>query len=151
MSEITIISGGQTGVDRAALDFAIGKSWDCGGWCPLGRKAEDGRIAPKYPLTESDSSEYEYRTELNVKDSDGTLLLYLETLDKGCQYTYNMAVTHHKPHLLVNMQDEQGFLQILNWIKMYNISVLNIAGPRESSYPGIYEETKKYLHKLFVF
>lgn len=88
---------------------------------------------------------------MNVKHSDGTLILFEESLDKGTQQAYNYAVEHHKPLLIANINDEKSFVQILNWINMYCIRDINIAGPRESNQPGIYEKTKRFLDQLFVF
>ena len=73
-----IVSGGQSGVDRAALDFALENKIPCGGWCPKGRLAEDGRIHHRYPLRETSSTDYRVRTQANVEDSDGTLILYFD-------------------------------------------------------------------------
>lgn len=86
-----IVSGGQTGVDRAGLDVAIQLGIDHGGWCPKGRRAEDGRIPGCYQLAEADSDEYAFRTERNVVDSDGTLILFFATLRGGTELTYRLA------------------------------------------------------------
>ena len=95
-----IISGGQTGADRAALDWALSHNLPCGGWCPKGRKAEDGIIAAKYPLKESSSSSYIQRTEWNVRDSDGTIVLSIAaTLSGGSKKTLELARKHRKPYL----------------------------------------------------
>ena len=82
-SPITIVSGGQTGADRAALDWALKHNVPCGGWCPKGRKAEDGPIDSKYPLQETPSSSYLQRTEWNVRDSDATVLFSIQPILSG--------------------------------------------------------------------
>jgi hypothetical protein len=95
-----IVSGGQTGADRAALDWALSKGIECGGWCPKGRKAEDGRIAAKYPLIETPSANYVQRTESNVRDTGGTVILSIEhELTGGSRKTAEFAVKHNKPCL----------------------------------------------------
>ena len=92
---ITIVSGGQTGADRAALDWALAHRVECGGWCPKGRKAEDGPIDPKYPLIETPSAAYLQRTEWNVRDSDATVLFSIEpTLTGGSLKTVGFARKH---------------------------------------------------------
>ena len=149
-NNITIISGGQSGVDRAALDFALENSIQCGGWCPLGRLAEDGIISNKYPLKEATTSEYEERTRLNVKDSDGTLTLYKNEMDEGTVLTHKLAQEMNKPVLTIKLPVGQTFIkkQLSNWITQNNISELNIAGPRESSSPGIYKLIYSFLEKM---
>ncbi|MCX5912053.1 MAG: putative molybdenum carrier protein, partial [Deltaproteobacteria bacterium] len=97
-----IISGGQTGVNRAALDVAIEFGIPCGGWCPKGRKAEDGPIDPKYSLKETKSQEYQFRTEANVIEADGTLILTIGKPTGGTAYTAQMAFKYRKPHLVVD-------------------------------------------------
>src|SRR5438445_1429872 len=94
-----VISGGQTGVDRAALDVALELGVPAGGWCPKGRKAEDGSLAPRYPLTETPSEEYWQRTEWNVRDSDGTLVLTRGAPTEGTAYTIEVAKKLGKPCL----------------------------------------------------
>ncbi len=151
INNITIISGGQTGVDRAALDFALKNNIQCGGWCPLGRLAEDGIISDKYPLKEATTSEYEERTRLNVKDSDGTLILYENEMDEGTVLTHKLALALNKSVLTIKLPVGQAFNkeQLSNWITQNNISELNIAGPRENSSPGIYKLTYSFLKKLY--
>ena len=87
-----IISGGQTGADRAALDFAIDKGIPHGGWVPIGRLAEDGQIPDRYHLSEMNTKSYPKRTEQNVKDSDGTLIISHGLISGGSRYTLDMAV-----------------------------------------------------------
>ena len=100
MKPIRIVSGGQTGADRAALNWALAHSVECGGWCPKGRKAEDGPIEAKYPVKETPSAAYVQRTEWNVRDSDATVLFSIEpALTGGPKKTVDFARKHKKPHL----------------------------------------------------
>jgi predicted Rossmann-fold nucleotide-binding protein len=148
-----IISGGQTGVDRAALDFALENGIDCGGWCPKGRLAEDGIIPEYYPLQETEKEIYEERTEKNVEESDGTLILNNGfTLRGGTLYTYGMLRKHDKPVLVLDIDNnfEINFIALTEWINENEIETLNIAGPRESTSPGIYEKVKLFLVKIMI-
>ena len=147
---IKIISGGQSGVDRVALDFALQYGILCGGWCPKGRKAEDGRIDEKYPLTETTDDNYDIRTKLNVEESDGTLIFFKKMPDKGTLLTKEFANKINKPVLEINLSDNQKQnLQIVNtWLQDYNFKILNIAGPRESNSPGIYNDSLGFLEQL---
>ena len=140
-----IVSGGQTGVDRGALDAAIAVGVDHGGWCPKGRLAEDGRIPARYRLRETDSPAYPQRTERNVVDSDGTLILYRRPLQGGTELTRRLARRHRKPCLLVDLTREFDARRVVAWIRRHRIQVLNVAGPRESSAPGIARETELVL------
>ena len=148
MSTIKIYSGGQSGVDRAALDAAILLNINHGGWCPKGRQAEDGRIDSSYLLTETDSSDYRVRTQLNVRDSDATLILFTGILEGGTKYTYEYASKIEKPVLLFNINIKPDLKNITDWILENKISVLNIAGPRESKNPGIYIKAKNIISEL---
>lgn len=145
-----IVSGGQTGVDRAALDMAFAFDLDCGGWCPKERWAEDAPISPKYPLVETATREPSERTKLNVKDSDGTLV-FIKTLpiDKGTQLTITEAKKFNKPLLVFTLNLSNDIDSIHEWLTCYNIQTLNVAGPRESQNPGIYDDTCALLHQLF--
>lgn len=148
--KIKIISGGQSGVDRAALDFALKNGIRCGGWCPLGRLAEDGIIPDTYPLKETITADYEERTKLNVRDSDGTIIIYKSVMDKGTALTIDLASLMKKPIIIFRISDDLINVKnsLKNWITKNNISVINIAGLRESSSPGIYNETLNFLDRM---
>jgi len=143
-----IISGGQTGVDRAALDVALELKIPCGGWCPKGRRAEDGVIPSHYPLEETSSVEYPLRTELNVQDSDGTLILTQGSPIGGTALTIKLAQKHRKPYLLVDLAEEENVSLIQDWLRKNKINTLNVAGPREGEVPGIYCRTFYFLKKI---
>ena len=135
-----IISGGQTGVDRAALDFAMRHGHEHGGWCPRGRLAEDGIIPPVYKLRETGSPEYEERTEKNVADSDATLIIARKReLSGGTAFTKFCAEKHGRPVLVICEEDElsQSTDAISKFLKRNRVRVLNVAGPRASQAPGI--------------
>lgn len=148
-----IVTGGQTGVDRSALDVAIQLNYEYGGWCPRGRKAEDGIIDPiKYSnLQETSTDRYQQRTEFNVRDSDGTLIIINgdeETMGRGSKLTMNMTKKYKKPLFIPNLKENNENLneiKIIQWISMNNIQTLNIAGPREETTPGIYQLTQIFL------
>jgi hypothetical protein len=140
-----IISGGQTGVDRAALDVGLKLHIPIGGYCPKGRKAEDGKIDLKYPLIETPTGEYAERTLKNVQEADGTLILYIEELSGGTALTKNFAVKEKKPFFLVDLT--KGSSGLKDWILQNKISVLNVAGPRESGHLGIYQMAFEFLEK----
>lgn len=145
----SIFSGGQSGVDRAALDFALENRIICGGFCPFGRKAEDGPINQKYPLIESHSPESKIRTDLNVLLTDGTLILYVHKMDQGTELTYNLAKKYNIPLLVLDLNEESYFNSLKNWINYNNLCSINIAGPRESNSPGIYNNAKRFLDSVF--
>jgi hypothetical protein len=140
-----VVSGGQTGVDRGGLEAAMALGIEHGGWCPLGRLAEDGKIPPEFQLTETDSTEYWIRTEQNVVDSDGTLILYRESLSGGTRFTYKMTKKHSKPCFRLDLTAQVNVEQVRAWLAGHNIRVLNVAGPRESSRPGISLEARDAL------
>ena len=153
-----VVSGGQTGVDRAGLDAAILHDIPHGGWCPAGRRSEDGRIPNKYQLRESDSRNYAVRTRQNVADSDGTLILFEDTMSRGTELTAKFAGQQKKPlHCvdiieLLDWSEERFDEEIQNvhsWIQNENIGVLNIAGSRESTSPGIGAIALTFLSRLF--
>lgn len=143
-----IISGGQTGADRAALDWAIRNDVPHGGWCPRGRKAEDGVLPAKYELRETASTDYRRRTRQNVTDSDGTLVVNLGTIEGGTLKTVQLAKRFGKPHLVLQLDSGAGdeeVRQFLDWLRLESIATLNVAGPRESKRPGIYSLVNELL------
>ena len=146
----TIISGGQTGVDRAALDVAIFLEIPHGGWCPRGRVAEDGIIPHVYRLKETESSDYAQRTEKNVVDSDATLILFFTTITGGTSLTRKLASTYRRHYLeidLAQLEDHRHSLvqKVRDWICDNQIRTLNIAGPRASTHPRITELAESFL------
>jgi predicted Rossmann-fold nucleotide-binding protein len=145
-----IISGGQTGVDRAALDVAMELGIPCGGWCPQGRRAEDGRIPDSYPLQEASSPDYPFRTRLNVEDSDGTLILSRGSPQGGTALTLKLARKLNKPFLLVDLDRETDPFQVWQWIKKNRVRVLNVAGPREGESAGIFEKASAFLREVLT-
>lgn len=132
------------------MDFAIDNNISCGGWCPKGRIAENGTIPLKYPLLETKTSKYPERTELNVRDSDGTLIIFNKNFDKGTILTIKISSKYNKPYFLYDFSKNLDTKEIKNWIKDNDIKILNIAGPRESKSRGIYELTYHLLCELFL-
>lgn len=144
-----IVSGGQTGADRAALDAAIAFGIEHGGWCPRGRRAEDGSIPLRYHLTETPRKEYRQRTAWNVRDSDGTLLLVRRKIKGGTRYTLQCIEEAGRPFLAVNPDQGAGTADVLQWLEKNSIRVLNIAGPRASSDQAVYHSSRIFLDVLF--
>ncbi len=146
-----IISGGQTGADRAALDAAMASSIPHGGWVPQGRMAEDGSIPGHYQLQELSSAKYRDRTEKNILESDGTVIFSYEELTGGSALTEALAIRHDKPCLWLNMAEitaPKALLALRNWIAEHGIAIMNVAGPRKSSEPHIYQTVYKILCTL---
>ena len=139
-SVIKIVSGGQTGADRAGLDSAIDWGIAHGGWCPTGRKAEDGAIPPRYDLLESTSANYLQRTEWNARDADATVIFTLRSdLTGGSKKTAEFAQKHGKPwiHLNEGLGIEEAAVQLKSFIAEHGVKVLNVAGSRGSKEPGV--------------
>ncbi len=168
MIKMTIISGGQTGVDLAALDAAIKYGIPHGGWCPKGRIQEKGGVIPKkYKLTEisgdfaTEKENYDARTKKNIEDSDGTLILIPKIplssqIKDGTLLTIKEAeskaqLQHKAMPLLIDLSKSpaENLEAIITWIEKEKIKTLNIAGPRETTCPGIYQMTIQFLKKLF--
>lgn len=144
-----IISGGQTGVDQAALDVAIELGISHGGWCPKGRICETGRIDSKYQLAEMTTADYAARTQRNVLDSDGTLILYQHRLQGGTALTWRYAQQLGKPRFRVRIEQPVPYDEIVDWVLQHKIEVLNIAGPRASSDRQLYQRARSTLLRLF--
>ena len=145
-NDVMIVSGGQTGVDRAALDAALELDVVCGGWCPkCGRKAEDGIISDKYPLVELEQSCYRQRTKRNVLDSDATVIIYFKYLSGGTQLTLKFCMNEKKPYLLIDaseLSEQRAAQRIQKLVQGHDIKKLNFAGPRASGEPDAYHYTK---------
>ncbi|SHO49898.1 Putative molybdenum carrier [Desulfopila aestuarii DSM 18488] len=146
-----IVSGGQTGADRAALDGARDMGCPYGGWLPKGRKTEDGSLHSCYLLREMLSASYQERTEQNVIDSDGTLICSHGKLTGGSLLTQRYAKKHHRPCLHVDfdtLSSEEALTAVAEWIIQNTIGVLNVAGPRASGDPAIYNAVKTLITEL---
>jgi len=146
-----IISGGQTGVDRAALDVAIEMGIPHGGWCPAGRRSEDGSIAPIYQLQETSTRNYAQRTEKNVLDSCGTLILYRNCITGGTALTKRLTRAHAQPCLCIDLGpslfDATPILAaLIDWGTKHQVEILNVAGPRASTQPEIYSLAYSFLN-----
>ena len=144
-----IISGGQTGVDRGALDAAIELAIPHGGWCPLGRLAEDGRIPDQYQLIETQSPAYPTRTQRNVVESDATLVLFRGRITGGTELTLRLAQEHKRPRLAVDLDADPDPAEVRDWLAENRVEVLNVAGPRESQSPGIAALARGFLTRVF--
>jgi hypothetical protein len=139
MSLKKIVTGGQAGVDRGALDAALEAGFPCGGWAPEGRAAEDGRIPERYPLRELAGAGYEERTLQNVLDSDGTAVLHSGPLTGGTRQTMRHCVEHGKPFEIIDATlttPQDAARKLADFVERNRISVLNVAGPRASKWPG---------------
>lgn len=150
-----IISGGQSGTDRAAFDFALACGIEIGGYVPKDREAEDGRISEKYPnLLETESADPAERTELNVKFSDATLILSGGPLAGGSQLTKEFALKYQKPFLHVDFSRlavDEAVEETCRWLASIKGEILNIAGPRASEDPEIYEKAKAFLESCIGY
>lgn len=144
---LKIVSGGQTGADRAALDAALEHGTPCGGWCPEGRLAEDGAIPDLYPLREVTAGGYRQRTLQNINDSDGTVVFYFGRPRGGTEVTLYFCIKKGKPYQLIDaaeIRPDRAADLIRMFISEFDIAVLNVAGPRAS------EESRAYLYVLEV-
>lgn len=150
MKLVKIISGGQTGVDRAGLDAGIQIGLPIGGYVPKGRLAEDGQVPSKYPMTETGSKDYKVRTKLNVLESDGTLIINIGPMVSGTALTARIAQEQNKPLMIVQLDQGYQTSTVIDWLDENQIQVLNIAGPRKSKIPGIYEKAKTFLMKVLT-
>jgi hypothetical protein len=135
-----ILSGGQTGVDRAALDVALELAISCGGWCPAGRHADDGPIPARYPLQETADMDHTVRTENNVRDSDGTLMFYRGKLQGGSAYAVLMAQKLARPVLAIDVDAPPAPAEVVAWLARHGVRRVHIGGQREVTSPGIYAQ-----------
>jgi Circularly permutated YpsA SLOG family len=137
-----IISGGQTGVDRAALDVALKNGVECGGWCPAGRLDEFGRIPDRYPLKELREGSFAERTLANVRDSQATVAIYRGDLTGGTKYAIECSRELKKPHLLIDaarISEGEAANLVLDFVRQHKIDIIGIGGPRQSEWPDGYE------------
>jgi len=140
-NNLSIISGGQTGVERAALDFALCNGLICSGWCPHGRRADDGIIPYRYLLNEAYSEDIIGRVSQNIIESDGVLLIIFEEMDEQTQLAYDLAIDFQKPVFVWSFFKNRNYRMITNWIEEREIGVLYVTGPSEKYAKGIHEET----------
>jgi len=148
---LKIISGGQTGVDRAALDAALRHGINCGGWCPAGRLDEFGKIPDHYPIQELRDGGFTERTLQNVKDSDGTVVIYPGELRGGTDRTVRFCVELERPYQLIDasrIAAQDAAKLIADFVRKNAIGILNVAGPRQSEWPEGYDYA---FHALSAF
>jgi len=141
MALTKIMSGGQTGVDRGALDAALAAGFACGGWCPADRKAEDGPIPERYPMSVLTERGHRLRTLKNVQTSDGTAILFNQSLSGGTKLARDMCIREKKPFIVLDATQitvERAVKAVVRFIDENEISVLNVAGPRVSGWPEGY-------------
>jgi len=150
---VKIISGGQTGVDRAALDVALEHGIECGGWCPAGRFDESGKIPNRYPVQELQGGGFAERTLQNAKDSDGTVVVYSGELYGGTEQTVRVCVELKRPHQLIDaskLSAEGAAKLITDFVRKNKIGILNVAGPRQSEWPEGYAYASRALDIFFT-
>ena len=148
-----VISGGQTGADQAGLDAAMRAGVEHGGFVPKGRRTEKGPLSDKYEMDEDSSNSYEGRTLKNVLASDGTVVFAHGKLTGGSRLTREYARKNGRPCLVVNLNSAgpgKAAQKLQQWIEENRIEVLNVAGPRESKDPGIYQVVFEILQRVFV-
>jgi hypothetical protein len=146
-----LVSGGQTGADRVALDWAISRGIPHSGWCPKERKAEDGAIPMRYALKETEAAAYPRRTERNVKDSDGTVIISVSpVLSRGSYLTATLTREHGKPMLHVHADNFTPGIVLRGFVQKYRLQTLNVAGPRASNEPGVAVFVRGVLDEAFL-
>ncbi len=142
---LEIVSGGQTGADRAALDAALAAGVPCGGWCPRGRWAEDGALPARYPLRETPGADPAERTRRNVDDADATLVLTAGPVAGGTALACAHARSRGRPLQVVDPLEPGALEAIRGWLERHQVRRLNVAGPRESEAPGIQRAAEGWL------
>ena len=152
LDRITWVTGGQTGIDRAVLDFCLKHRLRCGGWCPENRQAEDGPIDRRYPLQPLPGAGYRERTFANVKDSDAIVILYFASLSGGTRYSHEVARQLGKPLLMLNLaslQPADAAARLRTFLQAYAPSSVNISGPRKSEWKEGYGQCQNLLKRIF--
>lgn len=146
-----IISGGQTGVDRGALDAALQEGFPCGGWCPDGREVENGRIPDRYPLKELEGAGYRQRTIQNITDSDGTVIIHYTVPEGGTAETLAQCLKRKKPFHLIDateIKPKRAAMRLAFFLQEHDVARLNVAGPRQSTAPAAREYTQRVINHL---
>lgn len=152
LDRITFVSGGQTGIDRAMLDFCLENGIRCGGWCPEGRKAEDGIIPLRYPVKALPGATNNRRTAANVKESDATVIIYHREMTGGTLKSFEFIQKHHKSFLLLDMSvltDETAATKLGKFLERFRPSTVNFSGPRKSDWKEGYDQCRVILQHLF--
>ena len=152
LDNVKLTTGGQTGIDRAVMDYCLDKHRPCGGWCPEGRRAEDGSISLIYPVKELPGAGYAQRTFANVRDSDATVIFYPGAMKGGTRKSYKYVKQEVKPVLLLDMSllnTSGASRQLSDFISRYRPAVLNISGPRESEWSPGYDFCYDVLQRVF--
>ena len=142
MHPIKVVSGGQTGVDQGALAGALATGTACGGWCPEGRRSEEGPIPAMYPVAELPGAGYRERTLRNVLDSDGTAIIHDGELEGGTRLTWVFCEQRGRPSVLIDasaLSRDQAVDTLFEFVTGNGLAVLNVAGPRASKWPGAFE------------
>ena len=155
--KLKLISGAQTGADRAGLDFAIANNLPHGGWCPAGRRAEDGCIPDKYQLQETESSDYKERTEKNVLEAHATVIFNMgHKMSPGSGLTARLCHKYHKPYVVLYMMsatDDAKAIKDMIFGEFPGLNnmpefIMNVAGNRESTTPGVHDYVMRVLHQV---
>ena len=152
LDRIKLVSGGQTGIDRAMLDFCLDAGIPCGGWCPAGRKAEDGPIPDRYPVKELARASYNHRTAANVMDSDATVILFSGEMTGGTLKSFEFVLKEHKPFLLLDLSVldvSEAAARLRRFLERFSPPVLNFSGPRSSQWPEGYATCYSILQLVF--
>ena len=152
LDSLTLVSGGQTGVDRAALDYCLDHRMSCGGWCPQSRKAEDGTIPLKYPVKELPGTSYKKRTAANVRDSDATVIIFFREMIGGTLKSFEFVRKMEKPFLLLDMSvldPSSAADRLLRFFGKYHPQTINFSGPRQSDWPEAYTTCYQILQNAF--
>jgi hypothetical protein len=153
LDRITLVSGGQTGIDRALLNFCLNHGIRCGGWCPAGRKAEDGPIDPRYPVKEYPGASYNQRTTANVIDSDATVIIFYREMQGGTLKSFECCRKEQKPFLLLDlsvMDVDQGASRLSKFLEHFQPATVNFSGPRQSDWAEGYTRCYTLLEQLFL-
>lgn len=148
-----LISGGQTGVDRAALDVALEFGIPAGGWCPAGRRSAHGPIPARYPLVETETPAYPQRTRQNIRDSDATLVITRGEPSGGTLLTVRLAERLKRPCLVIDLASQcpqAARIAILEWLQNIRPAILNVAGPRASESPGLGQSVRAILRDVLA-